>query len=34
VEIDATREKYRPVAKRGSVLYFVIASLSNIDPMY
>ena len=24
----------RPVAKRGSVLYFVIAGLANIDPMY
>jgi len=33
-EIDRTRELYRPVAKRGSVLYFVIASLANIDPMY
>ena len=33
-EINSTRELYRPVAKRGSVLYFVIASLVNIDPMY
>jgi len=33
-EINATRELYRTIAKRGSVLYFVIASLSNIDPMY
>jgi dynein heavy chain, axonemal len=33
-EINSTRELYRPVAKRGSVLYFVIAGLSNIDPMY
>jgi dynein heavy chain len=32
--IDATRESYRSVAKRGSVLYFVIADLSNVDPMY
>ncbi|XP_023668206.2 dynein axonemal heavy chain 6 [Paramormyrops kingsleyae] len=32
--INAAREKYRPVAARGSVLYFVIASLSEIDPMY
>lgn len=34
MEINQTRELYRPIAKRGSVLYFVIAGLSNIDPMY
>lgn len=33
-EIDAARESYRGVAKRGSVLYFVIADLALIDPMY
>jgi len=33
-EINAARELYRPVAKRGSVLYFVIASLTAVDPMY
>jgi dynein heavy chain len=32
--IDETRESYRPVAKRGSILYFVIADLSTMDPMY
>lgn len=32
--ITATRESYRPVANRGSILYFVIADLANIDPMY
>ena len=32
--ISATREKYRPVANRGSVLYFVVAALANVDPMY
>lgn len=32
--ISATREKYRPVANRGSILYFVVASLANVDPMY
>ncbi|XP_053335345.1 dynein axonemal heavy chain 6-like [Clarias gariepinus] len=32
--INAAREKYRSVATRGSVMYFVIASLSEIDPMY
>uniref|UniRef100_A0A3Q3ICB6 AAA+ ATPase domain-containing protein n=1 Tax=Monopterus albus TaxID=43700 RepID=A0A3Q3ICB6_MONAL len=32
--INSARERYRPVATRGSVLYFVIAGLSEIDPMY
>uniref|UniRef100_A0A6I8NCS1 Dynein axonemal heavy chain 6 n=1 Tax=Ornithorhynchus anatinus TaxID=9258 RepID=A0A6I8NCS1_ORNAN len=32
--INTAREKYRPVATQGSVMYFVIASLSDIDPMY
>jgi len=32
--IDQTRESYRPVAIRGSVLYFVIADLSLINSMY
>ncbi|XP_056619544.1 dynein axonemal heavy chain 6 [Triplophysa dalaica] len=32
--INTAREKYRPVATRGSIMYFVIASLSEIDPMY
>ncbi|KAM8878755.1 dynein axonemal heavy chain 6 isoform 3-T3 [Spinachia spinachia] len=32
--INSARERYRPVATRGSVLYFVIASLSELDPMY
>uniref|UniRef100_A0A667W9Y7 Dynein axonemal heavy chain 6 n=1 Tax=Myripristis murdjan TaxID=586833 RepID=A0A667W9Y7_9TELE len=34
LKINSERERYRPVATRGSVLYFVIASLSEIDPMY
>ncbi|KAJ0037224.1 hypothetical protein NL108_018608 [Boleophthalmus pectinirostris] len=34
VMINTARERYRPVATRGSVLYFVVASLSEIDPMY
>lgn len=34
VMINAAREKYRPIATQGSVMYFVIASLSEIDPMY
>jgi dynein heavy chain len=33
-EIDATRELYRPVAFRGSILFFVIAQLNVVDPMY
>jgi dynein heavy chain len=32
--INEHREKYRSVARRGSVLYFVIADLALIDPMY
>ena len=33
-KIDVSREKYRSVARRGSVLYFVIANLSLINEMY
>ncbi|CAH0547855.1 unnamed protein product [Brassicogethes aeneus] len=33
-KISIAREKYRSVATRGSVLYFVVAGLSEIDPMY
>ncbi|KAI8801429.1 dynein heavy chain and region D6 of dynein motor-domain-containing protein [Cladochytrium replicatum] len=33
-EINIAREKYRPVAIRGSVLYFVVADLAEIDSMY
>jgi dynein heavy chain len=33
-EIDLTRENYRPVAYRASILYFCIADLSGVDPMY
>lgn len=32
--ISEKREGYRSVARRGSVLYFVIADLALIDPMY
>ena len=32
--ISAAREKYRRVATRGSLLYFVVADLGLIDPMY
>jgi dynein heavy chain len=34
LEINEARDKYRPVATRGSLLYFVIADLALIDPMY
>ncbi len=33
-EIDITRNKYRPVATRGSLLFFCISDMANIDPMY
>ncbi|XP_023289677.1 dynein heavy chain 6, axonemal [Orussus abietinus] len=33
-KISVAREKYRNVATRGSVLYFVVANLTEIDPMY
>ncbi len=34
VEINETRKMYNKVSVRGSILYFVIADLSGIDPMY
>merc|ERR1719261_708508 len=33
-EIKIACNRYYPVATRGSILYFVIADLANIDPMY
>ena len=33
-EIDATCSAYRPVAKRGSILFFVMSSLSTLNNMY
>ena len=33
-QINETRNSYRSVATRGSILYFVIADLAGIDPMY
>ncbi|KAJ1518310.1 Dynein heavy chain 6, axonemal [Coelomomyces lativittatus] len=32
--INIAREKYRPVAIRGSIIYFVLADLAEIDQMY
>lgn len=34
VVINETRAQYLPVATRGSIIYFVIADLALIDPMY
>lgn len=33
-QINETRELYRSIAKRSSIIYFVIAELNNIDHMY
>jgi dynein heavy chain len=32
--IDETRELYRPIAFQGAVLYFLVANLALVDPMY
>lgn len=32
--ITASRERYRTLASRGAILYFVVAGLAEIDPMY
>lgn len=34
IDIDATREAYRPSANRASILFFVLMDMSRIDPMY
>lgn len=34
IEINTARESYRLAATRGSIVYFVIADLAAIDPMY
>ncbi|KAG5839016.1 hypothetical protein ANANG_G00229870 [Anguilla anguilla] len=34
VKIAESREGYRPIAKHSSILFFSIADLGNIDPMY
>merc|ERR1719424_2494592 len=33
-EIDEVTETFRPVATRASIVYFVVADLANMDPMY
>ena len=34
MKIDETRESYRPIARHSSLLFFCIAELINIEPMY
>ena len=34
VTINNVRNSYKPVSERGSILFFVIKNLANIDPMY
>jgi len=34
LSITTARNKYRPVAKRGSIVFFVIADMGEIDEMY
>lgn len=34
LKIAESREAYRPVAQHSAVLFFSIADLANIDPMY
>ncbi len=34
MQIDETRELYRPVALRASLLFFCISDLALVDPMY
>ena len=33
-KIETSRMGYRPIAKHSSILFFSIADLPNIDPMY
>ena len=33
-EIDESRERYRPVAYRGAIMYFCVRDFNVVDPMY
>ena len=33
-EIEVLRDGYRPAARRGAVLFFVLSDLAAINPMY
>ena len=33
-KIETACEGYRPIARRGAVLYFVVADFGGVDPMY
>jgi len=33
-EVEKNRDIYRPVAKRGAILFFILAEMANINSMY
>nr|VZI42327.1 unnamed protein product [Spirometra erinaceieuropaei] len=34
VDVEKMRDSYRPVAKRGAILFFVLSDLAMVNPMY